>query len=346
MTVRTAAGLAVSVVSLGAVAWWASKQEAPHFPTAPQDLALLAAALLVYAVATVVRGWRWHVILRTDGIEHKRADALGLVCVGYMGNTVLPARGGEVLRVMLLGQRTDARKREILGSILAERALDAVVLVALFVLLTFAGAAGRPAGTTPAIVAAAGLVAGAVALWVYLKLRRAGRLEGFAAKVRPLVKASRPLIGVVGVVLALATVFVWALEGAVLVLVGQSLGLSLSLVEGLSVTVLASFFALIPAAPGYVGTYDAAILFGMKALDVAGNTALSFALLVRFMLFVPITVVGLVLMLVRYGGLGALRQASEVEEDREDVAPQRDERRHQPEDREREAQRHRQAQPL
>jgi glycosyltransferase 2 family protein len=308
---RTLAGLAVSAIALVAVVWWASRQEAPTWPSGTGDIALLVGAVAIYALATLVRGWRWHTILRVDGIEHDRRDALGLVCVGYMGNTVLPARGGEVLRIVLLGRRAGARKREILGSILAERALDAVVLVGLFVVLTFVGVAGTPVGDAPAVVATAGLVAGAFGLWLYLRLRRAGRLQGFADRVRPVVRASRPLLGRIGALLALATVGVWLLEALIFMLVAQSLDLDLDLVDGLFVNVLASFFALIPAAPGYVGTFDAAVLFGLKALDVSGGAAVAFAVLVRFVLFVPITLVGLLLVLIRYGGLAVLRRGDD-----------------------------------
>jgi glycosyltransferase 2 family protein len=308
---RTLAGLAVSAIALVAVVWWASRQEAPTWPSGTGDIALLFGAVAIYALATLVRGWRWHTILRVDGIEHDRRDALGLVCVGYMGNTVLPARGGEVLRIVLLGRRAGARKREILGSILAERALDAVVLVGLFVVLTFVGVAGTPVGDAPAVVATAGLVAGAFGLWLYLRLRRAGRLQGFADRVRPVVRASRPLLGRIGALLALATVGVWLLEALIFMLVAQSLDLDLDLVDGLFVNVLASFFALIPAAPGYVGTFDAAVLFGLKALDVSGGAAVAFAVLVRFVLFVPITLVGLLLVLIRYGGLAVLRRGDD-----------------------------------
>lgn len=306
---QTVAGLVVSCVAVAAVVSWAAKQDAPRFPSAAADWALLVAALGVYLAATLIRGWRWHVILRVDGIEHKRRDALSLVCVGYMGNTVLPARGGEVLRVVLLAQRTDARKREILGSIVAERLLDAIVLLALFALLTFVGVAGSPTGALPAVLAVAGLLVLFVGVRVYLRLRVAGKLVGFADRVRPVVRASRPLLGRVGVELAAATTVVWLLEAVIFVLVAQSLGVSFSIVEALFINVLASFFALVPAAPGYVGTFDAAVIFGLKALSVTGGTAVAFALLVRFVLFVPITVIGLVLLLTRYGGVAMLRRS-------------------------------------
>ena len=48
----------------------------------------------------------------------------------------------------------------------------------------------------------------------------------------------------------------------------------------------------------------------MIAIDRQGleRHALSLAILVRFVVFAPITVVGLLLMLFHYGGLGKLRQ--------------------------------------
>jgi hypothetical protein len=54
-------------------------------------------------------------------------------------------------------------------------------------------------------------------------------------------------------------------------------------------------------------TFDAAMIFGLKALSVAGGTAVGFVLLVRFVFFVPVTVAGLALLVMRYGGLGQLR---------------------------------------
>ena len=297
----------VSICALAAVVAWAARQDTPRFPTALDDWLLLGIAIVLYAVATLARGERWHVILRSARVRHHAVDAYALVPVGYMGNTVLPARGGELLRVFLLAGRSDARRREILGSILSERLLDAITLALLFIALTFAGIAGSPAGREPAVIALAAIVAGFAALAGYLALRRRGRFERFAATVRPVVRASRPLLTRRGAELAAATLFVWAIEGVIFWLVARSLSLEVSLVEGAFLLVLTSFFSLIPAAPGYVGTFDAAVIFGLGALDVTGGQAVAYALLVRFVLFVPVTAAGLVLLVTRYGGLRQLR---------------------------------------
>ncbi len=83
-----------------------------------------------------MRAERWERILRRADVRAKRADVYALTPIGYMGNNVLPARGGELLRTFLLGARVEnTTKRTILGTILAERVLDAVALGIILVVL-------------------------------------------------------------------------------------------------------------------------------------------------------------------------------------------------------------------
>jgi hypothetical protein len=304
---RGVVGVVVSLASLAAVVWWAARQGAPQLPSGAGSLSIVAAAVLVYGVATVARGWRWHWILRNAEIPHARGDAYALLPVGYMGNTVLPARGGELLRVFLLANRSGARRREVLGSIVSERLVDAATLVLLFAALTWAGVADTPLGQRPALVAVVVLALGMAGVRVYLAIRRRGRLDAFAERVRPLVRAARPLYGRGGILLGVATIGIWFLECLVLWLLGRSLSLDVSPIGACFVLVLSAFLSLVPAAPGYIGTYDAAIIFGLKGLGITGAHAVGFALLTRFVIFAPITLVGLGLLVGRYGGLRRLR---------------------------------------
>jgi glycosyltransferase 2 family protein len=317
---RNVLGLAISLVALVAFIWWATKQERPEFPTGGRELFELGACLVIYAVAMLLRGWRWHTILREAHVDHARADAYALTVVGYMGNNVLPARGGELLRVLLLGERTNARRRVILGTIIAERFLDLLTVVTLFAALTIGDVGDKPLGLAPLALVAGVVLTGAAVLALLKVVRRRGRLERFAEIVRPFAHATRVLVGWSGVVLAAVTVAVWLLEASIFWLVGDSLHLGINPVEALFLVVLTSFVAIIPSAPGYIGTFEAAVVFGLKALGVEGGQALAFALLIRFLIYVPITVVGLGLMLVRYGGLRRLRMRS-AESARADDGP-------------------------
>ena len=52
------ASTVVSVVFLGAAAWWVSRQKMPTFPSSATSYLELVAALVLYAVATLCRGER------------------------------------------------------------------------------------------------------------------------------------------------------------------------------------------------------------------------------------------------------------------------------------------------
>jgi uncharacterized protein (TIRG00374 family) len=292
----------VSAFSLAAVVWWISRQESPTLPDSRTGFAWLALALVVSACTLALRGWRWHRIMRDAGIPHRLRDAFGLTLVAYMGNNVLPVRGGELLKIGLLGARTTARRREIFGTVLVERFLDAAVLAAMFAALTWAGVKGSASGWGTAAVAVALLAASGLGLAIYLRLRRGGRFERFAAAIRPVARASKLFTKWEGIRLGALSVLIWTFEGITFVIIARSIGVELSVLSAIAVIVIASLAAAIPAAPGYVGTFDAGIIVGLHAAGVKGGDAVGVLLLARFMFFVPVTIVGLIVLLVGYGG--------------------------------------------
>jgi uncharacterized membrane protein YbhN (UPF0104 family) len=311
-------GVAVSIVSLAAVVYWIAHQPAPELPDTAAGFAWLALSLLMSLVALALRGWRWHRIMVLAHVDHQRADAMALTAVAYMGNNVLPARGGEVLKIAILGARSTSRRREILGSVLAERLLDAVVLAAMFVVLSL-GLADSPAGTTTVALIGAAIVLGFVALATYLWLRRSGRFERFAATIRPVARGLKLFAHPSGIPLFALSVAIWALEGLNLVVIAQSIGITLSPLDGMLVVVLASLAAAVPAAPGFAGTFDAGMILGLKAAGITGGAASGILILSRFMYFVPATVVGLGAMLLRYGGIDAVRRLRRATPDDEEL---------------------------
>lgn len=311
--VKRAAWVVVSLLSLMAVAWWASRQHEPQMPTNARGALWLVAALAIYAAALALRGWRWHRILILSGIAHRRADAFGLTQVAYMGNTVLPARGGEMLRTTILKKRSAAGVPEIVGTLMAELLFGLVALGALFAALTWEGVAGAPTGRLAADIAGAATVATAAVVALCRVLRLGGRFEALAARVRPFVRASRLLARPEGIPLLGMSVLIWLLEGLTLLLVGNALALHLSVSKALLTAVVAALATSLPAGPGYAGSYDASVLLTLHASGIAGGSAVGFLLLARFVVFVPVTVVGAGLLLTRYGGLrltGRWRQSS------------------------------------
>ena len=133
----TALGAAISLAALGGVVFWALHQEPPSLPDSPSQLAALAAAIVLYLGGCAARGERWQELLEHNGVDARRADTYSLVAVGYLGNNVLPARAGDALRVFFLTPRVRTDARTVIGTIVAERLLDVVLLVGLFVVLAY-----------------------------------------------------------------------------------------------------------------------------------------------------------------------------------------------------------------
>jgi glycosyltransferase 2 family protein len=308
----TALGAAISLAALAGVALWAAQQEQPDLPTAPGHLAEFGAAIAFYLAGCAMRAERWHELLRYNGAQPRRLDAYGLVAVAQFGNNVLPARAGDALRVVLIAPRARTDARTAIGTIVAERVLDVVVLLGLFVVLAYGVLGGVDVPSAGRLVFAALLVAGLIAAcagaaWV---LHRRGHLRRVLAFLAPMAEATRRLRSNHGIRLLGITFAVWALEWIAWWLTAHAAGLDLALLEVGYLMGLASIFALIPSGPGYVGTFDAAVAFGVRALGFAGAQALSYVLLLRFVVTVPITLIGLVVLVAGYGGRRALVRAA------------------------------------
>lgn len=298
-------GIAVSVLCVAGVVYWAANQPAPKLPSDARHLLYVLGAALLYALNTGVRGERWHRLLIQDGASPHRRDSYALTVVGYTGNNVLPARAGDAVRVLLMAPRSDSSRRTVVGTLIAERLLDLGVIVVLFVVVGYAVLGEVGAGDLEVIagVTAAALLGAGLAV---LALRRNERLMGL---VRPMLTSTLGLLGRGGVGLVAMTLVIWLLETFVWMTVGAAAGLDMSLVQGLYLVALASVFSLIPSGPAYAGTQDVAAVVGIKAIGGSGSLASTYLILLRFVLQVPITLAGLLLLALRYGGIGKLRRA-------------------------------------
>jgi uncharacterized membrane protein YbhN (UPF0104 family) len=299
-------GIVISVVALGAVVWWAIHQPAPQLPDTPARIGALLGAIALYALATLVRGERWQRLLIDEGATPHRKDTHALNVIGYMGNNVLPARAGDAIRVFLTAPRANTSKRTVVGTLVAERLLDVTVLLVIFVIVGY-GLLGEVGGNSVeliALVAVVGVAALAVG-WRFIK--RNEKLHGALAPIASATLGLRRAHH--GLLLVGLTLVIWAIEAAVWMSTAAAVGFLMNPIEGLYMVALASVFAMIPSGPGYAGTQDAAVTIGVKALGGSGATAVGYLLMLRFVIVVPITLLGLILLVARYGGLKNLRAA-------------------------------------
>jgi glycosyltransferase 2 family protein len=306
----TVLGAVISIAALAAIVVWALHQDAPRLPSSADRLGELAGAVGFYLAGCAVRAERWYELLRYNGAQPRRSDAYGLLAVANFGNNVLPARAGDALRVVLLAPRARTDSRTVIGTIVAERVLDVVVLVGLFVVLAYGVLGGIDVPSGGHLASTALIIAGLTALVGMLAfvLHRRGHLRPVLAFLAPMTEATRRLGGRRhGTELLAWTLLVWGLEWTAWWLTAQAAGLGLGILDVGYLMGLAATFALVPSGPAYVGTFDAAVVFGVRALGRSGVQALSYVLLLRFVVTVPITLIGLVVLVAGYGGIGRVR---------------------------------------
>src|SRR5215217_136423 len=95
---------------------------------------LLAGTLIYLLLAPSVRTLRWRRILRNQKAL-SFGETLTAFLVGQMAVYVLPARTGELYRAHFLGQRAKMSRSGVVGSIIVERTLDGMILLAMMSLL-------------------------------------------------------------------------------------------------------------------------------------------------------------------------------------------------------------------
>ncbi|MBF0498772.1 MAG: flippase-like domain-containing protein [Candidatus Riflebacteria bacterium] len=79
------------------------------------------------------RAWRWKILLRARRVPFYNLYA-GIV-LGYLFNNLLPARAGEFIRSLYLGRKKLARSSEAFGTVVLERFIDGVVIIAILACL-------------------------------------------------------------------------------------------------------------------------------------------------------------------------------------------------------------------
>jgi uncharacterized protein (TIRG00374 family) len=273
----------------------------------------LLPGVAVYFVGVWARAWRWHYLLRPLKRISTR-NMFPIVTIGYMGNNIYPARAGELLRAYVLRRSQGIPISASLATIIVERVLDGVVMLA-FVFLNLHELASLSADSGFAgsirTLALVGTIVflGAVMVFVLMAIftERSQRILGWfidrlvPARFRPrlLEFSSRFLGGLASlrspadVLMVLATsILIWLLETGKYWLVMHAFPFQVSFFALMLMNGIVNLATTIPSAPGYVGTFDRPGIAVLEAYGVAKPLATGYTLVLHAALWLPITVLG------------------------------------------------------
>lgn len=320
---RVLLGIAITVVAF----WYAVR----GIPIADVVAAMKHADLVVllglsipaYLGSVYLRALRWRHL--TNPVAQISSGLLGRgVAIGFMVNNLVPLRIGEVVRAWYVAREAGVSSSSVFGTVVLERVIDVVAVL----FIAFGSLAFVTAGSAESSFLSRGAIlllpAGVVPLAALILLRVAPERVIRIAQVflRPLpsefgdrvVGMLRSFAQGLGALsggahlfwIAFHSVLIWVVLSVIPVLAGL---LAFDVELGSPARLLiASYIALaavgvavaIPSAPGFFGTYQLAFKTVLEQFGVDSATALALGLVVWFIFWLTLTILGLIVM--RMGG--------------------------------------------
>ena len=287
------------------------------------NLALLALCFATIPLSMVLKAIRWRYLF-PDGAAPSILPLVSSLYIGYLINTVLPARVGELVRAYLVGRERGVGIPVALATVVVEKVLDVLsMLLILGGLIAFRQLPYIPdwLQLSGALVIVAGLLA--LALMIVLR-RQVLAIVAFVEQRLPLLRPLHPtalassfLEGLAGLgrrrtlpgllfwsvaTWASATVTMWSGLAAV--------GLEPGLSAVLLVLVVSNLGMVVTSAPCYVGWYHWVMKESLLPFGVDPNHAVGAAIVMHALVFGNFILGGLWFLWRGGYSLGGLRQVS------------------------------------
>ncbi|MEW5981553.1 MAG: lysylphosphatidylglycerol synthase transmembrane domain-containing protein [Acidobacteriota bacterium] len=302
-------------------------------------LDLLAAAVLAVATTYVLRAARWQYLLLPLG-RPRFSVALRVTVIGFAALALLPARAGEVVRPYLLARREGFSATSTFATIIVERLLDTLAVLALFAsyLLVFdPGMGDRDAAVFGALKVGGAAVGAAAVGGLAVLMAAAGHPERLgrwalniervlparlAKAVARLVQLFTTGLGVVrqpGRLLAASALSLplWLAIAAGVWFATRAFGIEMPFPGSFLLLALLVVGVAVPT-PGAVGGFHEAYRIGATVFfGVPNDRAVGAAIVLHAISFILVAIAGVVLMaqeglsLSRMSGIAASRTSEE-----------------------------------
>jgi uncharacterized protein (TIRG00374 family) len=271
------------------------------------SLVYVLAALAAFAFGYACRIERWRLMLERDNPSLKWRSCAGPLLSSFAANNVLPFRAGDVLRSFAFNWKLGTTSGVVIATLFVERLLDLLmVLVMLGAALALFGLdSDRFVG-----FGSTGLIIGGIAILVALLFPHffsslplvIGRLIALIAPQlgeklvdeinKSLTTLQHLAQGNTMIKLVLWSVMAWLAEGCVFWFAALALPSIVAPLAGWLALPVGTLATLIPATPGYLGTFDFFTLRAMTALSKTSAAATAYGLLVHALLWLPPILVG------------------------------------------------------
>ena len=273
----------------------------------------LIPGVAMYMIAVWARAWRWHYLLKP--IKQISTNKMfPIVCIGYMGNNIYPARAGEVLRAVILKRKEGVSVSSALATVIVERVFDGVVMLA-FVFLNLpelarinseSGFVGDIQslsiwgtalflGVLAIFLLAAMFpqVTARVGLWFIVHLTPRRFHEKIIGVMNKFLDGLASLRSPANVLMVFGTsVVIWLFETGKYWFVMHAFDFQVSFFALMLMNGIANLATTLPSAPGNIGTFDTPGIAVLTAYGVDKALATGYTLVLHVALWIVPTVLG------------------------------------------------------
>lgn len=273
--------------------------------------------LITFIGSFSIRARRWGTLLGAHHDPGSFKIRQSAVFIGFAGNAILPAHAGEVIRSLILHRFGGVPLGAALGSIFAERLLDAMVafllLLTALLAITQAGNSGGvetlsfaslPVGWITLVLAIACVIFLSAARWpsaIAEFVGKVSRVIGLGRYAPRIVEIVRGLLSGLealrypqrGIMAVIESFCIWGMTGMTYWFLMLAFGINTPGPMGaLFVQGVVALAIAIPSSPGYLGPFEAAIRFGLGLYAIPPDAIVAFAITLRILMFFSLTAIG------------------------------------------------------
>ncbi|MEI7555655.1 lysylphosphatidylglycerol synthase transmembrane domain-containing protein [Candidatus Chlorohelix sp.] len=268
--------------------------------------------LLAVSIPTMIviyfKVWRNQLLLKPDHVHKYRLFTA--LMISYLWNTILPARLGEVVRAYTVARTEKIGTVRVFSAILLEKILDIIPCFVLILGLIPFLSIEDGLKTSVLLLGSAMVAAFLVCLLMAWQRNRAEKFIKFVLKLLPqkiahklysfaeevLDAVSILLNPRIAVVLFIQSMVQWTLNSLIYLWVAWAVGLPMSFEVGMMVMIASNLGMVVPAAPGYIGTFEVVIMAvlpaSMNAAYANRDLVFTYALLEHIVGFLPVVLLG------------------------------------------------------
>jgi uncharacterized protein (TIRG00374 family) len=267
------------------------------------DTKYLVIALFLSTFVLYIRCFRWRLIL---GSEHNKIKIINLfssLCIGQMVNNILPFRIGDITQAYMLGYKENCSKSVVFSTVVMKRLFDLVPPVMIIIIGSFFVLLPKQFNLFKITIFFLLVI---IIVFTVIKSRK---------NVQKLIKTFLPestlrekLVNLIEnfyfglqvinnkkIIFSICcyTLFIWLIYTMIVWACSYAFDIKLNILQTAIVMSITAMSVIIPASPGYVGTWEAFAVLALKIFGIEKARAVSFALTYHFVSWLPVTILGL-----------------------------------------------------